>query len=74
MTNQQITVQRLAGWAEKCRQENATPFALVAICHGEHSGRLVLCIPEDGVNTADVAKILRGVANQIDSQDIEERA
>lgn len=65
MNAQQITADRLAGWAKKLALQNATPFALVGIGHGQHSGAIVLCILENGPSDAEIAQLLRGVANQL---------
>ncbi len=65
MNTQQITVARLAGWQKKLSAQNATPLALVGIGHEHTSGKVVLCIPENGPSDAEIARILRWAANQL---------
>lgn len=66
MPPDQITSERLAGWQKKLALENATPLALVGIGHGTSSGRVVLCITENGPSNRDIADMLRAVAtNQL---------
>lgn len=68
MDTRDIIRVRLASWSLKLAGQNATPLALVGIGQGANSGAIVLCIPEDGVSVAEVAQILRGVANQLSPQ------
>lgn len=65
MDAKKITVDRLKGWKKKLAESNATPIALVGVGHEQHRGKLVLCICEDGLTDAEIATMLRGVANQL---------
>lgn len=65
MNTQQITFERLAGWAKKFEATDATPLVLIGIGQGRHSGTMVLCRPENGPSDAEMASLLHGVANQL---------
>lgn len=67
MNPQQITTERLRGWQKRLSDQNATPLALVGVGHGQNHGQLILCIPENGPSDAEIAGMLRSVANQLSS-------
>lgn len=68
MNTKQITAERLAAWERKLVEQNATPIALVGIGQGPNSGAIVVCIPETGISDAEIAQLLRGVANQLSAR------
>lgn len=65
MTPQEITDERLERWKRKLALDNATPIALVGIGQGDKSGKVVLCIPENGPSDAEIAQLLRAVAAKL---------
>jgi len=44
---EEITKQRLEGWAQILKDQHATPLLLVGVGHDENIGRLAICVPED---------------------------
>lgn len=43
---EKITKERLAGWANRLKEEHSTPLLLIAIGHDEKAGQLTICVPE----------------------------
>lgn len=39
--------ERLGRWTRKLVAENATPLVLIGVSHGQKSGQLVVCVPEE---------------------------
>jgi len=62
-----ITRERLRSWSKELDAENATPIALVGIGHGAQSGKVVFCVPENGISDAEVALLLHRVASQLEA-------
>jgi len=68
-----ICAGRLAGWADRLVEEHATPAVLIGVGHGRVSGRLCLCVTEDGFTDAQIAALLRCVADELDQGRAERR-
>jgi hypothetical protein len=68
MKSDEITAQRLAGWAKKLAEDNATPLVLVGIGHEHARGKVVLCIPENGPSEKEIAQLLRNLARGLDAR------
>lgn len=61
----QISLKRLQDWLADCERDHATPIALLAIGHDQHSGDLHCYRTEDGPSDPELGALIAQVALQL---------